>query len=113
MIAKAKAGNAHAEEFVSKYHFRPEFELFDCNADPLEMNNVADNPEYAKVVTRLKGKLDDWMTDQGDQGIQTELDAIYHASKAMGKSKAEVDAAWEKKNAKWFGIVGRENGILP
>ena len=100
MIAKAKAGNAHAEEFVSKYHFRPEFELFDCNADPLEMDNVADNPEYAKVVTGLKGKLDDWMTDQGDQGIQTELDAIYHASKAMGKSKAEVDAAWEKKNAK-------------
>lgn len=100
MIAKAKAGNAHAEEFVSKYHFRPEFELFDCNADPLEMNNVADNPEYAKVVTCLKGKLDEWMTDQGDQGIQTELDAIYHASKAMGKSKAEVDAAWEKKNTK-------------
>jgi len=100
MIAKAKAGNAHAEEFVSKYHFRPEFELFDCNADPLEMNNVADNPEYAKVVTRLKGKLDEWMTDQGDQGIQTELDAIYHASNAMGKSKVEVDAAWEKKNAK-------------
>lgn len=100
MIAKATAGDAHAEEFVSKYHFRPEFELFDCNADPLEMNNVAGNPEYAKVVTRLKGKLDDWMTDQGDQGIQTELEAIYHAGNAMGKSKEEVDAAWAKKNAK-------------
>ena len=100
MIAKATAGDAHAEEFVSKYHFRPEFELFDCNADPLEMNNVAGNPEYANVVTRLKGKLDDWMTDQGDQGIQTELEAIYHAGNAIGKSKVEVDAAWAKKNAK-------------
>ena len=100
MIAKAKSGDWHADEFVSKYHFRPEFELFDCNADPLEMNNLGSNPEYAKVVQRLKGKLDKWMADQGDLGIQTELEAIYHASKAMGKSKAEVDAAWAKRNAK-------------
>ncbi|MFL3657694.1 MAG: sulfatase atsG, partial [Opitutales bacterium] len=92
-------GEWHADEFVSKYHFRPEFELFDCNADPLEMNNLGSNPKYAKVVQRLKGTLDKWMADQGDLGIQTELEAIYHASKAMGKSKAEVDAAWAKRNA--------------
>ncbi len=100
MIAKAETGDAHAKEYVSRYQFRPEFELFDCNADPLEMNNLAENPEYAKTVKRLKGKLDSWMASQGDLGIQTELDAIYHSRNARGKSKAEVDAAWAKKQGK-------------
>jgi len=98
MVAKAESGDAHAKEFVSRYHFRPEFELFDCNADPLEMKNIAGNPENEKILKRLKGKLDAWMLAQGDQGMQTELEAIYHAGKARGKSKAEVDAAWAKKN---------------
>ena len=54
MIAKAASGDAHAKEFVSRYQYRPEFELFDCVADPLEMNNLAGNPEYSGVMDRLK-----------------------------------------------------------
>ncbi len=97
MIAKAESGDAHVKEFVSKYQWRPEFELFDCLADPLEMNNLAENPEYASVMRRLKGKLDAWMASQGDTGIQTELDAKYHMRNAQNMSKAEVDAEWAKR----------------
>jgi len=97
MIAKAASGDAHAKEFVSRYQYRPEFELFDCVADPLEMNNLAGNPEYASVKDRLKNKLDAWMADQGDTGIQTELDAKYHMRNAQSMSKAEVDAEWTKR----------------
>ena len=97
MITKGTFGDARAKEFVSRYQHRPEFELFDCLADPLEMNNLAGNPEYASVKERLKNKLDAWMSDQGDAGIQTELDAKYHMRNAQSMSKAEVDAEWEKR----------------
>jgi len=97
MIAKAASGDTHAKEFVSRYQYRPEFELFDCVADPLEMNNLADNPEYAGVIDRLKGELDNWMAKQGDTGIQTELDAKYHMRNAQSMSRAEVDAEWERR----------------
>jgi len=35
----------------------PGWELYDLGKDPKEVNNVYDNPEYAKVVTELKGQL--------------------------------------------------------
>jgi hypothetical protein len=36
----------------------PEWELFDLAKDPHEMNNVYDDPRYAKVVKELKAELD-------------------------------------------------------
>ncbi len=100
MIEKAQSGDKHAQEFVRRYQHRPELELFDCQMDPLEMNNLAENPEYKATIRKLKGKLQQWMDSQGDKGIQTERDALYHSRNAIGKTKAEVDAAWEKKNRK-------------
>ena len=97
MVAAAESGDATAKELVGKYHFRPEFELFDCDADPLEMTNLADKPEYKRIVDRLHGKLQDWMTAQGDLGVQTELDAIFHLRKNAEKSREEVLEAWRKK----------------
>ena len=37
--------------------YEPEWELFDLEADPFEMNNVVDNPEYADIVIELKAEL--------------------------------------------------------
>jgi uncharacterized sulfatase len=100
MVEKAKSGDSHAQEFVRRYQHRPELELFDCQMDPLEMNNLAENPEYRGTIRKLKGKLQQWMDSQGDKGIQTELDAIYRHRNAIGKTKEEVDAASAKKNGK-------------
>ena len=36
----------------------PEWELFDLEKDPHEMNNVYDDPKYKKVVEELKAELD-------------------------------------------------------
>ncbi len=100
MIAKAATGDISAQNLVSRYQQRPEFELFDCESDPLEMNNLAENPEYKNTIARLKSKLDAWMAAQGDKGMETEREAIYHSRRAIGKTKAEVDAAWaERQNA--------------
>jgi len=100
MIAKAKSGDLHAQEFVNRYHFRPEIELYDCQADPLEMNNLAENPEHKGTIASLKQTLQQWMDSQGDKGMETERDAIYHHRNAIGKTRAEVDAAWAEKNGR-------------
>lgn len=45
---------------------RPEFELYDLQADPGEMHNLSGKPELAQVENELKAKLRDWMVSTGD-----------------------------------------------
>ncbi len=54
---------------------RPAVELYDLDSDPFEMKNLAGTPELADVESRLGAQLDAWMTQQGDQGMETELRA--------------------------------------
>ena len=100
METAAASGDAHAIEYVNRYKFRPELELFDCSTDPLEMNNSAQNPEYEKTIKRLKTKLEGWMADQGDLGIPTEMDALYRSARSKGNTKEEIDAAWANRFSK-------------
>ena len=44
----------------------PEWELFDCDADPFELVNQAGNPEYRGVFRTLLAKLDAKMAEIGD-----------------------------------------------
>ena len=44
----------------------PEWELFDCEADPLELFNVADDPAYADVFAQMVRDLDAKMAEIGD-----------------------------------------------
>ena len=75
MIAKAKAGDKTAKRLVHAYQHRPAVELFDMEKDPLEMNNLANHADYKKHVVRLRKKLESWMEEQGDKGVETELKA--------------------------------------
>ncbi len=47
---------------------RPVEELYDCEADPHEIHNLADDPAYADVIERLSESLDDWRDEVGDMG---------------------------------------------
>ncbi|AQQ09510.1 Choline-sulfatase [Sedimentisphaera cyanobacteriorum] len=78
MLDLAAAGDEHAQKYTHKYQHRPEFELYNIKEDPANINNLADEPGYEEVFKRLKTKLDEWMQDQGDRGIQTELNAYNH-----------------------------------
>ncbi|MCH7750953.1 MAG: sulfatase [Planctomycetes bacterium] len=64
---------------------RPAEELYDIQSDPYEMKNLAPDPEYASIKTRLREQLDAWMTQQGDKGMETELIAI--SRQGPGKQK--------------------------
>ncbi|WP_372724444.1 sulfatase/phosphatase domain-containing protein, partial [Novipirellula sp.] len=100
MVDVAKEGDSDAQELVNRYYYRPEFELYDCNVDPLEMNNLAENPEYISVIKELKRKLDQWMASQGDEGIETEYDAILHQHAYKGMTREQARKAWATKNSK-------------
>ncbi|MDD2598320.1 MAG: sulfatase [Kiritimatiellae bacterium] len=82
---KAAAGDANAAELVQRYRFRPAIELYDIVKDPLEMRNIADNPEHAPVIKELQAQLDAWMLAQGDKGAQTEMEALEHQTRSRKK----------------------------
>ncbi len=46
---------------------KPEEELFDCIADPHELNNLAGDPAYAEKLAELRAELERWLTAIGDQ----------------------------------------------
>lgn len=54
---------------------RPAEELYDLQADELEVKNLATDPAYAAIKARLQRELDAWMAQQGDRGLATELAA--------------------------------------
>ncbi|MEM9722025.1 MAG: sulfatase-like hydrolase/transferase [Bacteroidota bacterium] len=47
-------------------------ELFDCEADPHELNNLADDPEYQDVLAELRTECDRWMEEISDKGLLPE-----------------------------------------
>jgi len=79
-IAKA-ATDSVAKDLVNKFQHRPSEELYDVVNDPLEMNNLAGNPQYSNIKNDLKGRLLMWMDQQGDKGQQTEMEATDHQVK--------------------------------
>lgn len=56
----------NAEFFAERS--RPVEELYDCEADPEEVRNLASEPAYAEILERLREELDLWRRKIGDLG---------------------------------------------
>lgn len=54
---------------IESYIHRPKFELFDVEIDPMETNNLAENPDYRFVLQEMKGKLKDFQYRTQDPWI--------------------------------------------
>jgi arylsulfatase A-like enzyme len=69
----------------------PTEQLFDAEADPHEMINLADSrkPEHHEALTRLRAALDVWITETGDHGERPE--------------PRDVLPPIEKEMHEWFG----------
>ncbi|MGQ1787972.1 MULTISPECIES: sulfatase family protein [unclassified Saccharicrinis] len=66
-----KAGyDKNARDLVQRFRQRPEFQLFDLNSDPEEMNNLAEDRVYADKLQELKIAIHQWMEEQGDLMIK-------------------------------------------
>jgi len=64
-----------AARLVNGYQVRPELELYDLRTDPYELKNLSEAPAQKDLLKVLKTKLQTWMREQGDKGIETELAA--------------------------------------
>ena len=51
---------------------RPAEELYDLSKDPWEINNLADDPDYADEKSKLSKAIDDWMERINDRGRMPE-----------------------------------------
>lgn len=53
---------------------KPEEELYDTEADPHEINNLAPRPEHSARLKAMRRVLDDWMKETKDLGSVPELE---------------------------------------
>ena len=51
---------------------RPAEELYDTEADPHEIENLAADPAYREVLERHRAALEQWQRDVGDLGLVSE-----------------------------------------
>lgn len=78
---------------------RPEEELYDLENDPYELNNLADDPRYQDVLRELRGKLEKWIEETGDQGEIPE--------------EPEVLEYWRREAVERFAKRMKERGLSP
>ena len=67
-LAKGKDA-PYGGKTVDSYVNRPAFELYDIKNDPAESNNLAQNPEYAKLLKKYQEKLKAFQKEMEDPWI--------------------------------------------
>ncbi|WP_442508118.1 sulfatase family protein [Novipirellula sp. SH528] len=77
------------QQRANRFLKRPEEELYDIQSDPYCLNNLALNPDFSETKARLSAAVDDWMTEQGDLGRQTELDAYSRQSEGRRRQRIQ------------------------
>lgn len=73
--------NPATYELVKRYLHRPAEQLYRLSNDPYEMNNLAGRSKYAEIQEKLSAKLDRWMQNQGDPGIEQDTHQSHTSAK--------------------------------
>ncbi len=73
---------------------KPVEEFYDLEADPHEINNLADDPAYQEPIATMRAALRDWQNENGDLGLMPECEI----------------ALREKAAGSRFQILNREGG---
>jgi arylsulfatase A-like enzyme len=68
-----KLTDAQAQWFRNS---KPAEELFDTQADPHELNNLASDPAYAEKLAELRLAMDQWINEVGDLGATNEVEMV-------------------------------------
>lgn len=69
---------------------RAPHELYDLLSDPLELNNLIDDPALAEVVADLQARLHRWRSDTGDV-LPSEADGNRIALEFMARYRRQLD----------------------
>ncbi len=73
--AAQEAGLLNATQLAFYGALRPSEELYDLQADPHEVVNLAGDPAYADLLDEHRCRLAEWIDETGDRGQQAESDA--------------------------------------
>ena len=76
LLRMRDAGELDNDQALWFRQSKAEEELFDTENDPFELNNIADDPAYSKVLFTLRAECDKWMRAIDDKGLINELDLI-------------------------------------
>jgi arylsulfatase A-like enzyme len=71
----------------------PGEELYDLDADPHEINNLASSLAHAAILKRLRGVLEKWIEDTGDQGKTLEPSDLV-ARKGLTKTNSNPNIGY-------------------
>lgn len=63
-----EAGSLNETQQLVMREVRPKEELYDVRNAPYEINNLADDPAYAKKLKEMRGRLETWMEETDDKG---------------------------------------------
>ena len=80
-VEKART-DANARRIVARYEHRPAVEFYDLARDPFEQNDLASKPEHKRQIESLTARLNEWMRQQGDRGVETEMLVKAHTTGA-------------------------------
>ena len=72
-VEKSKTDPKAAKLVDIIQHHKAE-ELYDTEADPYELANLAGREELKGVLEKMRGDLKKWMRSQGDEGLKTEAE---------------------------------------
>ncbi len=84
------------EQFAYIYHTNDIDELYDRTTDPWQLNNVADDPNYAVPLAALKRQMIEWMSDSGDH-----LHNEWTVDWLSGGDQELMAAAPGRRRSKW------------
>lgn len=66
---------------------RPVEELYDWQADPQQLHNLAADPNHSGMLEKLRQRLDQWISQTGDQGQKPETESRYDSDMASYLSR--------------------------
>ncbi|MGB0258764.1 MAG: sulfatase family protein [Coraliomargarita sp.] len=85
------ATDPDAQAKIDRVVKHPEFELYNHQKDPWELENLADNPEYAQVVATMHAQLKADMERMGDVFSTVDPKDLKKAKKAQSGKKKKRD----------------------
>lgn len=81
---------------------KPREELYDCVADPHEVNNLADDPKYADQLRRLRTAHQEWVAEVRDVGFLPESSLLTFLRQGPGwRDNQEMQNAAQRIHALW------------
>jgi N-sulfoglucosamine sulfohydrolase len=76
MLKLKDEGKLNAQQMLWFRPTKPQEELFDTQTDPYELNNLANNPQYADKLKELKTAHENWIKQYKDWGATAEMDMV-------------------------------------